>query len=95
MYKAKVTSKGQITLPAEVRKALGVEPGGKVVFFAGENGEFILRRVGSIMELEGCLAGIEVPRTDAEMNELIHRRAVELDEATKSGAQQTSSSEAA
>lgn len=29
---AKVTSQGQITIPADIRKLLGVQPGGKVVF---------------------------------------------------------------
>ena len=48
MYKAKITSKGQITLPAEVRKALGLKPGGKIVFFEDGNGGFTVRRVGSI-----------------------------------------------
>lgn len=95
MYKAKLTSKGQITLPLEVRNAMGLKAGEKVVFFGGQEGEFIVRRVGSIMELEGCLAGIDVARTDEEMNELLHQHAVELDEATKSGARPVSGSEAA
>jgi antitoxin PrlF len=95
MYKAKLTSKGQLTLPVEVRKAMGLKPGEKVVFFEGPDGEFTIRRVGSILELEGCLAGLDLPKTDAEMNELLHRRAVELDEATKSGARKASDSEAA
>ena len=34
---AKITSKGQITLPKDVRQALGVKPGDKVVF--ERNGE--------------------------------------------------------
>ena len=29
---AKVTSKGQITVPREVRRALGVKPGDKIIF---------------------------------------------------------------
>ena len=29
---AKITSKGQITVPREVRRALGVKPGDKIVF---------------------------------------------------------------
>lgn len=29
---AKVTSQGQITIPVDIRRRLGVQPGGKVVF---------------------------------------------------------------
>ncbi len=29
---AKVTSQGQITIPADIRRLLGIQPGGKVVF---------------------------------------------------------------
>ncbi len=95
MYKAKLTAKGQITLPAEVRNAMGLKPGEKVAFFGEPGGEFTIRRVGSILELEGSLAGLDLPKTDEEMNELLHRRAFELDAATKSGAQKVSDSEAA
>jgi AbrB family looped-hinge helix DNA binding protein len=95
MHKAKLTSKGQITLPVEVRNAMRLKAGEKVAFFEGPDGEFMIRRVGSILELEGCLAGLDLPRTDEEMNELLHRRAVELDEATKSSAREASDSEAA
>ena len=35
---AKLTSKGQITIPREVRQALGVQPGDKVVFEEDEAG---------------------------------------------------------
>jgi adenylylsulfate kinase-like enzyme len=52
-------------------------------------------RTGSIKDLRGILAGYDVPRTDEEMNEMIHQRAFELDQATRSGAQQASDGEAA
>ena len=35
---AKITSKGQITLPLEVRRLLGVRPGDRVVFETGGAG---------------------------------------------------------
>ncbi len=95
MPTAKITSKGQITIPSEVRSSMGLSPGDKIVFFADENGDFIVRRVGSIMDLRGILAGFDVPKTDEEMNEMIHQRAFELDEATKTGAARASDGEAA
>lgn len=37
-----VTTKGQVTIPSSVRKALGLEPGSKVQFRLSENGQVIL-----------------------------------------------------
>lgn len=36
MELAKVTSKGQITIPADIRKRLRLKPGDKVLFFEDE-----------------------------------------------------------
>jgi hypothetical protein len=47
------------------------------------------------MELAGCLKGLVPPMTVEQMDEAIGDYVVELDEATKSGAQQVSNSEAA
>ncbi|MFQ6026864.1 MAG: AbrB/MazE/SpoVT family DNA-binding domain-containing protein [Dehalococcoidia bacterium] len=41
MATAKITSKGQITLPQEVRKRLGIGPGDEVEF-REENGKYVL-----------------------------------------------------
>jgi AbrB family looped-hinge helix DNA binding protein len=41
---AKVTSKGQITIPAEMRELLGVQPGDKLVFERQPNGEIFVRK---------------------------------------------------
>jgi AbrB family looped-hinge helix DNA binding protein len=35
---ARITSKGQITVPHEIRRALGVRPGDKLLFEKDENG---------------------------------------------------------
>ena len=87
MPTAKVTSKGQITIPVKVRKVLGLKPGAQIDFHETGKGEFILRaKTGSIWDMRGCLAGFDLPKTDEEMNDLIHRRAAEMDAATKSDA---------
>lgn len=53
---ATVTSKGQITIPAEVRKAMGLEPGERVVFSRLDDGTTVMRaKTRSIRELKGLL----------------------------------------
>jgi AbrB family looped-hinge helix DNA binding protein len=37
-YRAKVTSKGQITVPVEIRRSLGVKPGDNIRFEQQEGG---------------------------------------------------------
>ena len=53
---ATVTSKGQITIPADVRKAMGLEPGERVVFSRLEDGTTVMRaKTRSIRDLKGLL----------------------------------------
>lgn len=82
LYKATVTSKGQITIPAEVREALGVKPGQKLAFLPGNNGEFRVRRVHSILDLAGCVSYSGPPVTIEEMNQTISDHVAALDETT-------------
>jgi AbrB family looped-hinge helix DNA binding protein len=42
---AKVTSKGQITIPVDVRKSLGVKPGDKLRFEPQEGGFRVVREI--------------------------------------------------
>jgi AbrB family looped-hinge helix DNA binding protein len=86
VYKAKITSKGQITLPAEVREALGVQPGDRVAFLPEADGEFRIRRAGSILDLAGCVSYSGPPVTIEEMNQAIGAYVSALDEATMSPA---------
>jgi len=60
---AKITSKGQITLPREVRHALGVKPGDKVVFEReGENVCVRPVRKQSVFEKYRGIGGSSLPR---------------------------------
>jgi AbrB family looped-hinge helix DNA binding protein len=89
MPSATVTSKGQITIPVKVRKALGLKPGVRVDFYEIGNGEFAFRaKTGSIMEMEGCIPRLDHTVTIEEMNEAVRNHAARLDAATRSDAPQ-------
>ncbi len=85
MPTATVTSKGQITIPAQVRKALGLKPGIQIDFYETADGEYAFRpKTGSIMEMRGCLAYDGPPITIEDMDQAILDHAAELDKATMS-----------
>jgi AbrB family looped-hinge helix DNA binding protein len=51
---AKVTSKGQVTLPKAVREALGVEPGDRLLFRVVD-GHALIARTPDLLELAGSI----------------------------------------
>jgi antitoxin PrlF len=55
---ATLTSKGQLTLPAPVRVAMGVAPGDKVRFAPSEGDGFLVTPVrrGDVLALDGAFA---------------------------------------
>lgn len=56
MAEAAVTSKGQITIPAEIRKQMNIGPQDKVVFTLLPNGTTIMRaKTRSVTSLAGTL----------------------------------------
>ena len=87
MPTATVPSKGQITIPVQVRKALGLKPGVRIDFYEIEDGEYAFRpKNRSIMEMEGCLPKLDHVPTIEEMNQAVLDHAAELDAATRSDA---------
>lgn len=73
MATATITSKGQITLPKEVREHLHVAEGDRVDFVIGADGQVhVLPVTGSVRELFGCVRrpGIRPP-TIEEMEEAL------------------------
>jgi antitoxin PrlF len=77
MASATVTSKGQITIPVQVRKALGLEVGDRIEFVEVDKGKFqIFTATRSIRELEGRYKSKRSrPVSIEEMNAAIARRA--------------------
>ena len=61
---SKVTAQGQISVPAEVRRQLGVGPG-SVLIWERRDGEFIVRRAGksSSADVHAALFGNEARAT--------------------------------
>lgn len=43
-YKSRLRTKGQITVPSEIRNALGAEEGDDLVFYSDERGQVIVTR---------------------------------------------------
>lgn len=72
MPTATMTSKGQITIPAIVRTALGVEAGDRVEFVQVEPGRFeLVAATQSVTALKGLVRKPVSPVTIAAMNDAI------------------------
>lgn len=72
MSTATITSKGQITIPAVVRAALGVGAGDRVEFVQVEPGHFeLVAATQSVTALKGLVRKPASPVTIEEMNEAI------------------------
>lgn len=79
-FQTKITSQGQVSVPAEVRKGLGVEPGAMLEWVL-ESGQAIVRRKGrytwdDLNEIARPYRP-EKPVTLEEMDEAIAQGAVE------------------
>lgn len=47
MNLAKVSANGQITVPAEIRRLLGLKSGDKILFFQNPNGEVVINNASA------------------------------------------------
>lgn len=72
MATATLTSKGQVTIPAEVRASLGLGAGDRIEFVELDNGQFaIMAAAHSVQDLQGLIRKPEVPVSVEEMNAAI------------------------
>ena len=72
---ATVTGKGQITIPIEVRQALGIDAGDRVEFIEVEPGRFeLVPATRSVTALKGMFGKPKRAVSIEEMNTAIARR---------------------
>ncbi len=76
MPSATMTSKGQITIPIEIRQDLGLEAGDRVAFVRNEStGQFeLIPAKVALQSLLGVLPKPKKPVTIEEMNRAIRER---------------------
>jgi len=75
MATATLTSKGQITIPLDVRQRLKLEAGARVEFVESADGEFLMRpAVADVRSLKGLLRKPGKPVSIEEMKKAIRLR---------------------
>jgi antitoxin PrlF len=70
---ATMTSKGQLTVPAEVRRQLGLKQGDRVAFILTEEGEVTLRvpHYADIASLRGAAGTLPQPLSWEEIEQVV------------------------
>ena len=77
MTTAVITSKGQVTIPAEVRRRLGIDSGDRIEFVELETGGFAIRTaIDDVRSLKGFLGKPSKPVSVEDMNQAILARAI-------------------
>jgi AbrB family looped-hinge helix DNA binding protein len=64
---AKISSQGQVTIPAEIRRSLGLNGGDKIAFITNEAGEFVLANA-SLLALAKAQKAFEGAAEEAGIN---------------------------
>jgi AbrB family looped-hinge helix DNA binding protein len=69
---ATITRKGQVSIPAEVRRVLGMSTAGKVVFQITQEGTVLLTvpQYRSIADLAGAAGKLPSPPTEQELKQI-------------------------
>jgi len=67
---SKITSKGQITLPKEVRKLLNVQEG-NVIVFEKENDKIVIKPAKTLRDFKGLLKNTKKEETFDEIRKIV------------------------
>lgn len=80
MLTATITSKGQITIPKDIRDSMGLKSGDRIKFMQSEKGQTTFLPISeSIEDLRGIVPKPKNSVTIEDMNETIRRRGAEFD----------------
>ena len=75
MTTATLTSKGQVTIPAEVRQRMGLDTGDRIEFVELESGGYAIQpAIDDVRSLKGLLRKPSNPVTVEDMNTAIRTR---------------------
>ncbi len=64
----KMSSRGQITIPAKLRTALGLEPGTRFLVREDEHGQLILAKIPGRSDWEKLMADIPTEKVELDEN---------------------------
>jgi len=75
MSTATLTSKGQVTIPVEVRQRMGLDTGDRIEFVQLESGEYAIKpAIDDVRSLKGLLRKPSKPVSIEDMNAAIRKR---------------------
>jgi len=76
MTTATMTSKGQVTIPSEVRQRMGLDTGDRIEFVELESGGFAIKpAIDDVSSLKGALRRPQKPVSVDDMNAAVRKRA--------------------
>lgn len=68
----RITRSGQVTMPAEIRRNLGVVPGDRILWTTDAAGNTIVRPMRyTIEELDGIIPAIDHPSAETDFDDMI------------------------
>lgn len=64
----KVSSKGQIVIPADMRKDLKMQTGDELIFIKNDDGKYVLEKLPTISEWDDVISHIPVEQVEFDKN---------------------------
>jgi len=74
---ANVSDRGRVTLPAEVRRALGLKKGDDVIFVIEDEGAVRVRKRWTLENIAGSVPALDPPRTWEEVKRIVAEEVAE------------------